>query len=649
MVYFFFCYRSLRHALLTSLALVLLSVLFVSPIQAQDQAAITIEVQAGYDGSYRVSHWFPVVVTVGNDGADMQGVIEWQWPDGTGSVYQQVVDLPRGARKQLNFAVTVDAVPRSAELILRDAQNEAIARTRVRLEPLDVGQFTVGVLSSDRSLLNSLVGMQFDNPNVSGVTVLHLDPALLPENSLALSGLEAIFLHDIASAELSPAQLAAIEDWVRAGGQLVVSGGAAAERSVPGVAALLPVDVGSLQQGESLLALGELAPEADTAALAATATLSTVSVRPGARTLADDNLLVTRTLGDGQVVFSAFDVGSLRAWVGEAVLWQTVIEPLNRMEIGASYRWRGDNLLRNALQLPALQLPSLWVILLLILAYIVIIGPINFLVLRRLRRVELAWISTPLLVLLFMLGTYGASFLMRGTQAQLVQIALVQSAEGASRSKTTAFVGLFSPQRRSYVLGFEPRALISAGQFDGFGRAAVTFRTSDSVSEVRDVLVDVSALRTFIVEQPEGSALSISSDLNRQGRLVSGTVRNASDRLLSDALLVSGNAALRLGDLAPGASVEARLNLNEGNFPNDFSNALVSSEGIINRQTVLNNLFDFDRFSFGGPLFQGEQGLPDPDGVYLIGWSDDLPVRGQLDTGAASQEGATMYLIRLDI
>jgi hypothetical protein len=491
--------------------------------------------------------------------------------------------------------------------------------------------------------------MQFDNPNVSGVAVLHLDPTVLPENPLALSGLEVLFLHDIASADLSPGQLAALEDWVRAGGQLVVSGGVAAERSVAGVAALLPVDVGPLRQTDSLLVLSELAPEVDSAALESAATVNSVTLRPGARALADDDLLVARALGDGQILFTAFDVSSLRAWAGEAALWQAIIEPINRIEIGASYRWRGDNLLRNALQLPALQLPSIWAIMLLILAYIVIIGPINFLVLRRLKRVELAWFSTPLLVLLFMLGTYGASFLMRGTQAQFVQMAVVQSDEGAPRSKTTAFVGLFSPQRRSYVLNFDARTLLSAGQFDGFGRDAVTFRSGDATNQIRDVLIDVSALRTFIVEQPEGSALSIASELSRQGRFVGGTLSNQSDVALSDALLVSGNAALHLGDFAPGSTVQTRLDLNQANFPNDFSNSLVSSEGIINRQTVLNNLFDFDRFSFGGPLFQGVQGMPDPNGVYLIGWSAQGLIEGQIDMGTATQEGATMYLIRLDI
>ncbi|NJM06358.1 hypothetical protein HC891_09440 [Candidatus Gracilibacteria bacterium] len=270
----------------TSQILLFCLILLVLPpvgAQAQNQAAITIDVQAGYDGSYRVSHWFPVTATVGNDGPDVQGVLEWSWPDGTGSMYQHVIDLPRGARKQVNFAVTVDAVPRSAEVLLRDAQGAVVARTRVRLEPLDVGQFTIGVLSSDRTLLNSLVGMQFDNSNVSGVSVLHLDPALLPENPLTLSGIEALFLHDIASADFSAGQLAALEDWVRAGGQLVVSGGASAERSVPGVASLLPVTVGGLQQGTSLVALSDLAPEAATAALESVTTLSTVTPLPGAR------------------------------------------------------------------------------------------------------------------------------------------------------------------------------------------------------------------------------------------------------------------------------------------------------------------------------------------------------------------------------
>ena len=54
--------------------------------------------------------------------------------------------------------------------------------------------------------------------------------------------------------------------------------------------------------------------------------------------------------------------------------------------------------------MPALALPSIEGLLLLLLGYIVLIGPINYLVLRRLDRREWAWVTMPLLVVGFTAG-----------------------------------------------------------------------------------------------------------------------------------------------------------------------------------------------------------------------------------------------------
>ena len=57
--------------------------------------------------------------------------------------------------------------------------------------------------------------------------------------------------------------------------------------------------------------------------------------------------------------------------------------------------------------LPSLALPPIGGLLVLLFGYIVLIGPINYLVLRRLDRREWAWVTMPVLIVVFTVGAFG--------------------------------------------------------------------------------------------------------------------------------------------------------------------------------------------------------------------------------------------------
>ena len=56
--------------------------------------------------------------------------------------------------------------------------------------------------------------------------------------------------------------------------------------------------------------------------------------------------------------------------------------------------------------LPALDVPPAELLLVVIVAYILLIGPISYFVLRRIDRRELAWVTAPILVVVFTACSY---------------------------------------------------------------------------------------------------------------------------------------------------------------------------------------------------------------------------------------------------
>ncbi len=635
--------HSVRLNLLLALAIMLAA---LAPVAARAQEAppVSIEIQAGYDsdGQYRVGHWFPVTIVAANDGADLRGTLEWRFPGDSGGVFRYELDLPRGARKRVTLPVVTSESPGSAVVSLQ-ANGAELLRRPVRLDPLTADQLVIGVLSSDASLLNSLRAIRTNNG--LSTAVAHFDPARLPDDAALLGGLSVIFIHDVATAELSEPQREALGLWVRGGGELIVGGGPSAERTTPGLDELLPVEVGALRPDVEASSLARLARQAQAPA-PAPLTASSVTLRAGAEDLDGTGLISARDEGAGRVIFTAFDLAALRAWAGEAALWQALIRQEDRVQIGQSFRLRNENLLRDALQIDALRLPSTGLLLLLMVVYIMVVGPLNFWLLRRANRVELAWVTTPLIVAVFLAASYGASFALRGTSAQLTQLSVVQGFEGAADGQATAFLGIFSPQRRSYDLGFEPTTLVTPGTFEGFEFRAAPVTSTGTATSVPDLLIDVSALRTLMVEQPVTLMPTVTSSLTGDGSRVQGELRLERGPALRDVQIVSGAASQELGDLQPGASAQIDLTRTLQNFPDQIT---LSADGSINRDRVLYSLFGYDRFAAGGPTFQAGKGIPESGGVYLLGWADGALLGTQIDGSPALQQGETLYVIRLDV
>jgi hypothetical protein len=198
-------------AALLILAAIACVALDIRPAQAQTPPTpLTLEVRAGFDGDgrYRVGHWFPTTIIAANEGGDLRGTLEWRFAGASEPAFRHELDLPRGARKALNIPIiTLESNRAAAVALVVDGVEQAAVR--VRLNPLVSEQVVIGVLSSSGTVLNSLGAAQL--VNTLPTTVVQLDAGLLPDDAALLAGLEVIFIHDLATGDLTDAQRAALE------------------------------------------------------------------------------------------------------------------------------------------------------------------------------------------------------------------------------------------------------------------------------------------------------------------------------------------------------------------------------------------------------------------------------------------------------
>lgn len=618
-------------------SVMLLCFVFIpATLQAQQPSPVTLAVEAGFEGNYRVNQWFPVRVTVTNDGPDIRGWLEWRFPNQPTGRFRQEIDLPQGSRKQVTLAIVTDDYFRNGQVVL--VNNGAdVARQNVQLEGLDADQLLAVVVSNDGGLLNSLTGMQ--PAGFRTALVSHLDLAALPDQPQLLQTATLLFLHDRDTSALSAPQRRALQVWVELGGTLVVSGGSRGVSTAAGVAELLPVEVGDGFVQASLAPLATVGSQADSQ-LPDDTTTNQVTAREGSEAIAaganQPALIYQWARGSGSVTFSTFDLAALRGWNGEAALWERVLQPMPRMSLGGVSRQQQFTALSDVLRLGALTLLPIPAVLGLLALYILAIGPLNYFLLKRLNRLNLAWLTIPLVVFGFVGGIYLTGRLLRGNETRLSQVTIVQASEGSDQAMFTAYHGLFSPNRERYTLGAAPGALLDElRSFDDPGDSGSAVVTTDQGTELRDTLVNIGAIRIVMSESIGATNTGVSSDLRLTGTRLSGELQYQGGLLLEDAMIVRDRSVQTIGDLAPGSTTQVDLDTTNTDFPWSLS---LEEQNAIDRQQLLVRLADISEYN---------QGFTTPGAVYLFGWHHQPSVDLTVNNTPGEAEGVTLYVIKL--
>ena len=578
--------RGLAAATLIGIALGF--ALDVPPASAADP--VTIEARALVGGYFAPGGWLAVDVSIANSGPPVEGYVT---ADSETGPVSRFVELPSGARKTLPLYVRPQPFARQQRVRLVSGDGADLAEVRADIRTMSGGN--VAVVGDDSGNLRA----QLTPPEPGGADrVVQISTLDLPERPEPLGGLDAVVWAADGGA-LGDNQRRALERWTADGGQLIVLGGADWQARVAAFEGLLPLERLSALDAVDVASLGDWAGGALPEAISTT--VSTGDLAEGAAVLVplatdDDRALISaRSLGAGRLVFIGADVATddFAGWDGAGRLWSRII-PDTRIAaqfFGAPPVEQQSFAFIGALgSIAALGVPPAELLLLVIIGYIILIGPLSYIVLRRLDRRELAWITAPALVVVFSAGSYGIGSVTKGGDIILNEIAVVRSAGGGSAATVESYAGLFSPSRASYDLLVRGDALIAAlgsgNQFDPQTGAPITPTAAVEQGDpawLRDLEVGVFGLQAVRADAivPYRPSLEVSWHYTDDG--IEGEVRNAGAIALEDVAVIDGNAVL-VGDVAPGESADFTLRV-----PRGFTDEPVSQQ-----------IYGFDDFSAAG-------------------------------------------------
>ena len=550
--------RTSRAALsLAAAGLLLLALLVPASVVADNGPVMTA--RAMLQGHVRQGSWFAVAVDVSNAGPTVTGELRIAGGVDSRTRFGTPVELATGSRKTYLLYAQPPSFGGNMKVQLV-AGDKVVSTATVAIALHDSSQLVVGVVSENPA---RIVGELKLLPGSSGApsSVVPLSPADLPERVQAWSGIDRIVWQDTDASALTPGQLSSLRGWIASGGRLVIVGGTAGADSLAAFpddllpyrpTSILDIDPKAIQP-----ILGGIPTGATTlTAFAGDGGLGRPLAQSGDRVIAAD-----LKVGNGSVTLLGFDPTT--SWIAQGENWDTPLwRRLLPQRSGGTVSLSDDSQIVSAVgNLPSLALPPLGGLLVLLFGYIVLVGPVNYLVLRRLDRREWAWATVPALIAVFTVGSFGIGSLLRGTDIVVHEVAIVRGGPATEVATVQSYLGIFSPSRATFQLRIPGDTLVSApmnGDTFGTGIVSTLDILQGDPSRVRDLDVGVGSLR-IIRAEASATGPKVEASLSMvDGKLV-GKVTNQSTEPLVKAAIVVGSSAKTLGDIAPGASVDVSM------------------------------------------------------------------------------------------
>lgn len=604
--------------------------------QGATQSKLIVSAQAGYGdtGAYLMGEWVPVRVTLANPpgGASRRVTVRvatGSTGQGTLGAYQQEVDLPAQSRKEVTlYTYSSEFAHRfHVELYEGGTLIDSADATADPSEP--PAGMIVAVASSDTSLLNALKGEQLGHvltPLQSGgpggyayygrlpatsTTVAHIALSDLPTLSQALDSLGAIVLDDVDSGALTDEQRSGLEGWVARGGLLLATYRPGGADTLAGLDDLMPVAVTGSRTVSSLSSLSDLvaAPLTTTGAI----TIGNASVKTGetfassTRALAQQDgvpVFAVRDVGQGHVVYMGVSpsLPPLKGWDGLPALEKRIFSEHDlKLSYGGMLRFTPSSqsygyyasgvytAFGGMFDLPGLELPNVWLVGGFLLAYILIVGPLNFIILRRIRRTELAWFTIPGLVVLFSVIAYLLAVGSKGGDLVTIRVNAINTTEGLPVATLEQHVGVFSPLRSTYRFTLDANSAVTEmnpyGYYQARTSSGAPVSSGAGTTTIDNVNIDTWGLRAFVAEHTAALNAPLQADLHLGNNTIVGKVKNRTNGPLQDVALVRGDAVQYIGYIAPGDEADVRLPIQNGVFNNSSPEQLLPMPaGVVNPQ-----------------------------------------------------------------
>lgn len=492
---------------------------------------------------------------------------QWQGPPQT---HRIPLDLPPHASRRVTLDVFFTGATTTRAQYVVDGERIASTDFTPGYAPADQA---IVVLADPPRLRAALLDLEVDQtapPDPYGgggstttvrmpVGAVPLDPAtgdpILPTQAVGWSTTALVVASAPDLARIGPAEQRALTDWLRTGGQLLVFLRTDGDLREPFLRSLAG-DVEKYQDE----------PGSDARLLVPEGARGTY-LRGGDADFRTEAYGGSRRLGFGRVHVAAYDGASppyveaietralVRSIAGMRRQWgvERPLLPFGRRgdAMGTNW-WDGTpafSVLRAALDPNEVYRPALGLVAVVLLLYVIVVGPVNFAFVAKRNRPTLALATTPVAACGCLAVMLGVGYIGKGTTMRYRAVEVVELAEGDSAGPARRYSGLFLTRPATFDLESPERGIASIVRLPSADLAPVVDHGGD-----RPVLRGARGRlwETIFVREDRIADLGGGIHFDRSGQRLAG-VRNDSGVTLRGAVVVDGGGPVyRVGTVPPG-------------------------------------------------------------------------------------------------
>lgn len=401
---------------------------------------ITISTTLGYERYVKMGRHIRINSKIKNQGEDFTGELQILAPNGNQTVttYAKDVAIASGETKNITIDIPVVDVSNVYRLKLLDAKGkEKIKETLSARIVLNSETPYIGILSDNISDLSYF--------RTSQVKVFSMDAKTFADSYLGLDTLDIIVINDFDTSLLNEQQYTALKDWVNNGGSLVLGTGSTNQKT--------------LQLFQDDFIGGTIGKLDENGILDITVEKANVISK-------EENYIIHQTLEKGLGNIQVFGV-DLSIYSEEKTKGKDIVEQVllnisktkseqilqESGNISANYYTEYD--LYNAMNVTENKnMPAVGKYAAVLIFYIILVGPILYLILKKIDKRNMMWIGVPSLSVLFALSIYGLGTNTRINKPYIGYVNILKANDNSSNTvKKETYFSVTSPSNKNY--GFE--------------------------------------------------------------------------------------------------------------------------------------------------------------------------------------------------
>lgn len=502
-----------------------------------------IKVEEGFHGYYKYGQISPIKIEVKNKYKDLNAKIQLLVENGSErkiyTAFSKGLNIAKGATKTINmkFFINNDMQHTGTKLRILNNNGKKVFEKDIKINKFQSPKDkTIGILSDD---IESIRYLNYAYRTRTNGKKLFYDIAELKDIHFdvdMLNTFDVIVINNYNIKNLDKLQISAIKNWTSSGGKLLIGTGSNGLKNLKGLDNFVKNTDGFTKHDYGEFTYSQ------------------------------------QKIGQGNIFITNFDLGMvpfIEYKEKEAFISKMLSDSIS-IDEDQEYERRIFNNLENLVRnIPMSRLPSINIIFIILGIFILLVGPINYIILKKIDKREKAWISIPIIVVVFSTIIYLWGIDTTFKKAFTNNISILKIKNDTNVTEAESISGIMASKKGDVDISTnEDVHMLPADRY-------YRYRPKNEEEDIAiEYLFDVDKhiilknkglwdIEVMNMKRIYDYKNSINGKVMFKKNEIVGTVENLSSLNIEDGILFYGNKYQRLGNIEKGKTKEIKVTLKD--------------------------------------------------------------------------------------